>query len=204
MSVIDVDLSHCKACRIVYGCCADYCHICEKPTVVGDLSVAVADLRQAMDVLFAPLVRVVDWLADSLEKLRVRFPRALSFLAVKPSEPQPARWVGFDMASGRDRTAIFHTGLMAGVSINEFRGFKMTVPRRPTKKPRESVFFAPLDLLIQPQGDKCAQDYASRVNVEAWNQCRRFGREPNNARASVTRHIHKLTRYSQRALTGRG
>lgn len=76
--------------------------------------------------------------------------------------------------------------------------------RRPTKQQRDSVFFAPLDLLIQPQGDKFAQDYASRVNVEAWSLCRRFGREPNNARPSVTRHIHKLTRYSQRALTGRG
>jgi hypothetical protein len=108
------------------------------------------------------------------------------------------------VVSGRDVSAIFHTGLMAGVSINEFRGFKMTVPRRPTKQQRDSVFFAPVDLLIQPQGDKFAQDYASRVNVEAWNLCRRFGREPNNARPSVTRHIHKLTRYSQRALTGRG
>lgn len=203
MSRIDVCLSHCKPCMVVYGR-ANFCHICDKPTKPGDLPDPFSELCRALGVACAPLVRVVDWLADSLEKLRVRFPRALSFLAVKPSEPQSARWVGFDMASGRDRTAIFHTGLMAGVSINEFRGFKMTVPRRPTKKPRDSVFFAPLDLLIQPQGDKCAQDYASRVNVEAWNQCRRFGREPNNARPSVTRHIHKLTRYSQRALTGRG
>jgi hypothetical protein len=188
---------------VVYGR-ANFCHICDKPTTPGDMPDPFAELCRALGVACAPLVRLVDWLADRLEKLRVRFPRALSFLAVKAPEPRPAPWVGFDMASGRDRTAIFHTGLMAGVSINEFRGFKMTVPRRPTKQPRDSVFFAPLDLLIQPQGDKCAQDYASRVNVEAWSLCRRFGREPNNARPSVTRHIHKLTRYSQRALTGRG
>lgn len=108
--------------------------------------------------------------------------------------------VGFDLGAPSGDVTVM--GRFKADEIAKF--FGVPPSRGISKRPRDSVFFAPIDLLIQPQGDKYAQDYASRVNVEAWNQCRRFGREPNNARASVTRHIHKLTRYSQRALTGRG
>jgi hypothetical protein len=200
MSGRDVCLSHCKPCRIEYGC-ANFCHICDLPTTPGDLFVELAALRRALEAFRAPLVRVVDCLNAALVKLHRRFHRALAFLAhVPPKVLTP--WVGVDPgAPGGDYTAFrrFTTGEIAtyfGVprELLSARAAAVAIMPRRAGKARMAAFYY----------SAYRRSYAYRVMREIGALGKRVNAPSGKVRPSVTRHMLKLQRYAYRAMSGRG
>lgn len=192
-------LSHCKACRIEYGC-ADSCHICELPTTPGELFVELAAFRRALEAFRVPLVRVVDWLSAALVKLQRRFPRALAFLAPEPPKVLTP-WVGFDLAApGSDYTAFrrFTTEQIAA---------HFGVPRELLSAQTDAVSFMPRragKAHIAAFYSFYQRGYAYRVMREIGSLNKRINAPSGKVRPSVTRHMLKLQCYAYRAMSGRG
>lgn len=188
MSRRDESLSHCKPCRIEYGC-ANLCHICNLPTTAGELFVVPNAYSRALAALRLPCRRALDLLTVALEKLRRVFART-----------RPPVF-GIDLGSPDGDFTAFRR--FTAEEISTF----FRVPRELLSAPSAAIPVMPRragKARIAAFYSTYRRSYAYRVMREMGALGKRVNAPSGKVRPSVTRHMLKLQRYAYRAMSGRG